>query len=76
MAWFVPHLIVIEQFFLTFFNKICSSECDCIDCHNSEAAIGPNDFRTKVMSDILKRRPDAFQKREKEHDGCSCKKTR
>ncbi|KAL3765684.1 hypothetical protein ACHAW5_006364 [Stephanodiscus triporus] len=57
-------------------SKICSPECSCVECRNSEAESGPHGNRTMAISAILKRRPDAFQKREKKHEGCNCKKTR
>ena len=31
-------------------------------------------IRTKTITEILRRRPDAFDKREKKDEGCKCKK--
>jgi hypothetical protein len=51
--------------------------CECIDCKNTEEESGPFGARTQIIQDILKRRPDAFQKRIKRPDAtCACKNSR
>lgn len=57
--------------------KICVDSCSCRFCLNTPEESGPDGIRTKTIRDILRRRPDAFQKRVKKVDaGCACKKSR
>lgn len=57
--------------------KTCEATCSCKDCKNTFEESGPTGIRTKVIQEILKRRPDAFQKRIKKPDSpCACKNSR
>ena len=56
--------------------KVCISDCGCTACQNTVKNSGPRGIRTKTITEILRRRPDAFDKREKKAEGCSCKKVR
>ena len=57
--------------------KVCLQEnCGCTGCKNTVAHSGKNGIRTKTITEILRRRPDAFDKREKTAEGCKCKKNR
>ena len=58
-------------------SKICLPSCSCVDCFNTEEESRPGGRRSIVMNEILKRRPDAFQRRIKKSDyGCACKKNK
>lgn len=51
----------------------CSKNCRCKACENNRGSF----VRDKAIKDILFRRPDAFEFRErKTGEGCSCKKNR
>ncbi|KAL7539859.1 hypothetical protein ACHAWF_006535, partial [Thalassiosira exigua] len=52
-------------------SRPCSVDCQCEGCENTTANDGPNGLRRKVISEILVRRPDAF-----DNEGCWCKKTK
>lgn len=55
--------------------KVCNAnECGCVSCKNTIANSGPHGIRTKTITEILRRRPDAFEKRERTQEGCRCKK--
>lgn len=57
--------------------KICKITCACYECKNTQEESGPNGVRTKVIKEILKRRPDAFQKRVRNPDAsCACKNSK
>ena len=57
--------------------QLCSVECQCRNCKNTEAHNGPGGIRTLAVAEILKRRPDAFEPRTRDLDqGCNCKKNR
>ncbi|KAL7542764.1 hypothetical protein ACHAXR_013096 [Thalassiosira sp. AJA248-18] len=58
-------------------NKLCSIDCECKGCKNTESNSGPNGIRTKTVEAVLARRPDAFEPRTRDADeGCRCKKNR
>ena len=52
--------------------------CSCLKCENTAAHSLPRGSRTRAIYDILKRRIDAFQARERKRigNGCSCKKSK
>ena len=52
--------------------------CTCKDCNNMEEFNGRNGSRPHAISQILKRRIDAFEPRlkKKTGEGCACKKSR
>ena len=52
--------------------------CNCKDCENVEEFNGPNDSRPLAITEILKRRIDAFEPRlkKKTGEGCACKNSR
>jgi len=52
--------------------------CSCKDCRNSIAESKPRGKRTIAVHEILHRRPNAFEPREKKKkgQGCSCKKSK
>ena len=57
--------------------KVCISTCACNSCLNTKEESGDHGERTKAIHSILNRRPDAFQKREKNADaGCACKNSK
>ena len=57
--------------------KVCHPSCSCRDCLNTKNESGPLGKRTEAINEILKRRPDAFEKREKKmHNGCACKNSK
>ena len=57
--------------------KVCIGRCSCLNCKNTIANSGPDGVRTKAIQEILARRPDAFERREKKtDDGCACKKNK
>mmetsp|Transcript_38485 Transcript_38485/g.56469 ORF Transcript_38485/g.56469 Transcript_38485/m.56469 type:complete len:415 (-) Transcript_38485:208-1452(-) len=57
--------------------KVCISTCACVGCMNTTEESSENGARMKMIREILKRRPDAFQKRVKKDDaGCACKNSR
>jgi hypothetical protein len=57
--------------------KVCKEYCECSECKNTQEESGPNGVRTRVIRDILKRRPDAFQRRTKDPDAiCACKSSK
>jgi len=57
--------------------KICLSTCSCLNCLNTKDESGPFGKRTMAIRDILKRRPDAFERRvKKSFNGCACKNSR
>ena len=57
--------------------KICKIACACYGCKNTQEESGPEGIRTKVIKEILKRRPDAFQKRVRNPDAsCACKNSK
>ncbi|KAL3780951.1 hypothetical protein HJC23_000838 [Cyclotella cryptica] len=58
-------------------DNVCTKECCCVGCKNTISNSGPQGIRTKTITEILHRRPDAFEKREKKVDeGCRCKKNK
>ena len=51
----------------------CSEKCRCKSCENTLGSTA----RDKAIKEVLSRRPDAFEAREKKTgEGCSCKKNR
>ncbi len=57
--------------------KVCNEFCECTDCKNTQTESGPNGIRTRVIKEILKRRPNAFQKRTKDPEtSCACKSSK
>eukprot|EP00594_Rhizosolenia_setigera_P006999 CAMPEP_0178950942 /NCGR_PEP_ID=MMETSP0789-20121207/6935_1 /TAXON_ID=3005 /ORGANISM="Rhizosolenia setigera, Strain CCMP 1694" /LENGTH=289 /DNA_ID=CAMNT_0020631729 /DNA_START=821 /DNA_END=1690 /DNA_ORIENTATION=- len=69
--------------------KLCNpTKCSCINCYNTEEESGPDGKRTKMIQVILKRRPDAFQKKNSRGGrrsgghknlgdiGCACKNSK
>jgi hypothetical protein len=51
----------------------CSKNCKCKSCQNTQGSTA----RDKAIKEVLSRRPDAFEVREKKTgEGCSCKKNR
>ena len=56
---------------------LCGDRCMCLNCLNTESNSGPTGIRTNAITEILARRPDAFDVRPKKiGEGCSCKKNR
>jgi len=57
--------------------QLCSIDCECKGCKNTESNSGPNGIRRKMINQILARRPDAFEPRTRDADeGRRCKKNR
>jgi hypothetical protein len=56
----------------------CDKEyCKCFDCKNKLEHNGPDGERTVAITSILRRRHDAFEKREKPMGlGCNCKRNK
>ena len=55
---------------------MCWDDCSCKGCKNNEANSA---IRKKAIADVLQRRPDAFEPRNKKGDideGCRCKKSK
>lgn len=57
---------------------VCHDGCVCVECKNTTEESGPDGERTKIIEEILSRRPGAFDKRgsDTNDSGCICKKTR
>ena len=53
--------------------------CNCVGCENKKECGIPSENRAFAVQDILLRRPDAFEPRQKRNSvvgGCSCTRTR
>jgi Tesmin/TSO1-like CXC domain, cysteine-rich domain len=51
--------------------------CKCIHCQNKNEYNGPDGARKAAITSILRRRHDAFEKREKQRGlGCNCKRNK
>ena len=56
---------------------VCKDHCDCSECKNIPEESGPNGLRTRVIKSILKRRPNAFQRKTRDPDAsCACKSSK
>ncbi len=57
--------------------KTCREYCECSECKNTLEESGPSGVRTRVIREILNRRPDAFQRKVKDPlVSCACKSSR
>ena len=57
--------------------RLCSIDCECEGCLNTQSHNGPNGMRQKRMAEILEFRPDAFEPRAKKRkEGCKCKRSK
>lgn len=57
--------------------KVCNEYCECTQCKNTQKESGPNGVRTRMIKEILKRRPNAFQQRAKDPEtSCACKSSK
>jgi hypothetical protein len=59
--------------------KVCKSHCACSECKNTQEESGPNGLRTKVIRNILIRKPNAFHRRyprEETTVSCACKSSK
>lgn len=56
----------------------CFVTCSCANCLNTHENEGPSGIRTKTISEILQRRPNAFEKKKQSTDsqGCLCRKNK
>lgn len=58
-------------------NLMCTSDCECEKCKNTEANDCPGGSRDKAVTEIMLRRPDAFKPRKRDaEEGCKCKKNK
>lgn len=57
--------------------KVCKEHCECSECKNTLRESGPNGVRTRMIRSILKRRPNAFQKKARDPEAsCRCKSSK
>ena len=60
--------------------QVCNDNCECTKCKNTPAESGPNGIRTRMIKEILKRRPNAFQRRKRgtkdPETPCACKSSK
>lgn len=53
--------------------NVCRSGCKCSDCKNTELESGTRGARSVAITNLLKKRADAFDVREKKPSGNGCK---
>lgn len=60
--------------------QVCNDNCECTKCKNTPAESGLNGIRTRMIKEILKRRPNAFQRRirgvKDPETPCACKSSK
>ncbi len=57
--------------------KVCKEHCECSECKNTLRESGPTGIRTRVIRSILKRKPNAFQKKSRDPEAsCRCKSSK
>ena len=58
-------------------NLMCTADCECEKCKNTEANDRPGGSRAEAVAEIKLRRPDAFKPRTRDAgEGCKCKKNK
>ena len=58
-------------------NLMCTADCECEKCKNTEANDRPGGSRAMAVAEIMLRRPDAFKPRKRDaEEGCKCKKNK